>query len=56
MARILILDDEPDMVESCRRILALAGYECLSTSDPQAAIAMLESERPDLLQIGRAHV
>ncbi|HVC44347.1 MAG TPA: sigma-54 dependent transcriptional regulator [Candidatus Binataceae bacterium] len=49
MARILILDDEPDMVESCRRILALAGYECLSTSDPQTAIAMLESERPDLL-------
>ena len=25
-ARVLIVDDEPDMVENCARILARAGY------------------------------
>ena len=49
MERILILDDEADMIDTCRRILAGAGYECLGTTDPREAIAKLESERPDLL-------
>jgi len=48
-ARVLIVDDEPDMVENCTRILGPAGYECLTTTDPRQALAMLEAERPDLL-------
>jgi len=47
--RILIVDDEPDMVENCQRILGRAGYRCLTATDPQQALALLESERPDLL-------
>ena len=47
--RILIVDDEPDMVENCQRILGRAGYRCLTTTDPRGALALLESERPDLL-------
>ena len=47
--RVLVVDDEPDMVENCARILKRAGYECLTTSDPRAALALIESERPDLL-------
>jgi DNA-binding NtrC family response regulator len=47
--RILIVDDEPDMVENCARILRRAGYRCLSTTDPERAVALLEAERPDLL-------
>ena len=47
--RILIADDEPDMVENCARILGRAGYECLTASDGRRALALLESERPDLL-------
>ena len=47
--RVLIVDDEPDMVENCARILGPAGYRCLTTTDPHRALAMLEADRPDLL-------
>src|SRR5690348_12934671 len=49
MQRILILDDDPDMLELCRHILSKAGYECLVTTEPKQALAILESESPDLL-------
>ncbi|HTW86460.1 MAG TPA: sigma-54 dependent transcriptional regulator [Candidatus Binataceae bacterium] len=49
MQRILILDDEPDMLENYRRILGAAGYECLTTTDPQVGLKLLETEHPDLL-------
>ena len=48
-ARVLIVDDEPDMVENCARILGRAGYECLTASDPRRGLTMLETEGPDLL-------
>src|SRR5499426_4739790 len=48
-SRVLVLDDEPDMVENCARILKRAGYQCLTSTDPQRALALVESERPDLL-------
>jgi two-component system response regulator HydG len=48
-ARVLIVDDEPDMVENCARILGRAGYDCLTATDPRRGFAMLETERPDLL-------
>jgi DNA-binding NtrC family response regulator len=46
---VLIVDDEPDMVENCARILKPAGYECLITTDARRGLVMLEGERPDLL-------
>jgi DNA-binding NtrC family response regulator len=49
MERILILDDDPEMIETCRRILTSAGYECLCTTDPREGLALLETESPDLL-------
>jgi DNA-binding NtrC family response regulator len=47
--RIVILDDEPDMIENSRRILVSAGYECFTTTDPHEALRLLESEHPDLM-------
>jgi DNA-binding NtrC family response regulator len=47
--RILIVDDEPDMVDNCARILRRTGHRCLTTTDSRRALALLESERPDLL-------
>lgn len=47
--KVLVVDDEPDMLENCRRILGSAGYHCLTTTNPVQALSMLESERPDLL-------
>jgi DNA-binding NtrC family response regulator len=47
--RVLIVDDEPDMVENCVRILARAGYQCRGTQDAQEGLALVEAERPDVL-------
>jgi len=47
--RILVVDDEPDMVGNCVRILQRAGHRCLGATDPHQALKLLESERPDLL-------
>ena len=47
--RILVVDDEPDMVENCTRLLRRAGHRVMGTTDPERALALLESERPDLL-------
>src|SRR5262247_3400707 len=48
-SRVLVVDDEPDMVENCARILKRAGYQCLTATDPQRGLALVEAERPDLL-------
>ena len=46
---VLIVDDEPDMVENCVRALERADYRCVGTSDPRRALELLETERPDVL-------
>jgi DNA-binding NtrC family response regulator len=48
-SRVLIVDDEPDMVDNCLRILGRAGYDCRATTDPREALGLLESNTPDLL-------
>jgi DNA-binding NtrC family response regulator len=48
-ATVLIVDDEPDMVENCARILRRAGHHCLTATDPHRALGLLESDAPDLL-------
>jgi two-component system, NtrC family, response regulator HydG len=48
-SRVLIVDDEPDMVENCARILFRAGYECQTATDSREALTLLEAAPPDLL-------
>ncbi len=48
-ARVLIVDDEPDMLENCSRILSRQGYACTTAGDGATALAILERERPDLM-------
>ncbi len=48
-ARILIVDDEPDMVDNIARILGRAGHDCLTAVDGARALALLETDRPDLV-------
>jgi DNA-binding NtrC family response regulator len=47
--RVLIVDDEPDMVENCARILERSGHGCITATDPRRALELLESEHPDVL-------
>ena len=47
--RLLIVDDEPDMVENLTRILRREGYRCLSASESAKGLELLEAHRPDVL-------
>lgn len=44
---ILIVDDEPDIVEAVEDLLELEGYRCLTTTDPVVAVDLIR-DRADL--------
>ena len=46
---ILIVDDEPDLVDSYARMLARAGYCCLPAFNGKQAMALFDREHPDLI-------
>jgi DNA-binding NtrC family response regulator len=48
-ARILVVDDDPDMVTTCAQILACHGYRALTALAGADAIAMMDAEQPDLV-------
>ena len=47
--RILIVDDDPDIVESLKMVLESADYDVDSAASPQEAFARLEAEAPHLI-------
>lgn len=47
--KILIVDDEPDAIENCRRILSRHQYQCVAEVDSNRALAVIERERPQVL-------
>ncbi len=47
--RILIVDDEPSVLETLAAILAAEGYEVLAAGDVDTALALLSKERLDLV-------
>ena len=48
-ARILIVDDEPAMLENCARILEAKGYACCGLDDARRFRAVAEEFAPDLV-------
>jgi CheY-like chemotaxis protein len=46
---ILVVDDEPDLVANCERLLRRAGHESLRAHTGPDAIALIDRERPDLV-------
>jgi two-component system alkaline phosphatase synthesis response regulator PhoP len=46
---ILVLDDEPHIVEVVRDYLEQAGFRVLSARDGQTALALVRREHPDLI-------
>ncbi len=49
MAKILIADDDDDMVEICSRLLSRKGHDLLVVRNAEAAVRTATSERPDLI-------
>lgn len=47
--KILIADDEPDILKVVKMRLETQGYDVVSASDGQKALDMVKSENPDLV-------
>lgn len=47
--KILIVDDEPELVEMLRMRLEANGYEVVSAYDGEEGLAQAEKEKPDLI-------
>ena len=49
MAKILIVDDDPDMVQAGRYVLEKQGHSVTSASNVESGLKALDEETPDLL-------
>jgi DNA-binding response OmpR family regulator len=49
MARILVVDDEPDVLLLCRVNLQHAGHDVLEASDGEQGLALAVAELPDAI-------
>ena len=49
MAKILVVDDDPDFVRITSKILRSAGYEVSSAANGAKALQAMRKERPDLV-------
>jgi CheY-like chemotaxis protein len=47
--KILVVDDEPDLVDTCQRLLSRSGDTSLVALTGPAAIALIDREHPDLV-------
>ena len=47
--KILIIDDEPDIVTYLRMLLEDQGYTVISATDAQAGMEMARKQKPDLI-------
>ena len=46
---ILLVDDEPDLLESCVRILEDEDYSCVTTTDSTRVIELVEQHNPSVI-------
>ena len=47
MSKVLIVDDDPSVVQTFARMLRLEGYEVLTALDADAALREVETSHPD---------
>ncbi len=46
---ILVIDDDPDIIETVQTILSAKGYGVISASSGRQGIERLQNEKPDLI-------
>lgn len=49
MPKLLVIDDEPEILEMIRAHFSVRGYEVLSALDGEEGLELLESKRPDAI-------
>lgn len=48
-AKILIVDDEPDVLASTAMVVRHLGHDCITVSDPALILDTVEREKPDVV-------
>ena len=48
-AKILIVDDDPDIVDALYVLLEGEGYDVISANDGEEGLALIKEENPDLI-------
>jgi two-component system, OmpR family, response regulator len=49
MTRVLVIDDEPDVVDVLSRVLEKRGYQVISAPDSNAGLALCREQTPDVV-------
>ena len=49
MAKVLVVDDDPDFVKVTTKVLEKAGYEVLSAPNGAKALQTMRQQRPDVV-------
>jgi CheY-like chemotaxis protein len=49
MAKILIVDDDPDILTSVKIVLESAGHDVLEATNGKTGLKVLKEDRPDLI-------
>jgi two-component system, NtrC family, response regulator HydG len=49
--KVLIVDDERDMLTNCARILRRCGYDCLTADTSEQGLALVHSAQPDVVLV-----
>ena len=47
--KVIVIDDEPDMLENCSRIIRRLGYDCLTLQDSSDAASVIGREMPYII-------
>ena len=47
--RVLLVDDDPEIVETMRMVLEAKGYDILTARDGNQGLSLAEKEQPDLV-------
>lgn len=51
MSRLLVVDDDPSIIQLLELLLMLEGFEVATAADPVEALALAERHEPDLVLV-----
>ena len=49
MAKIIVIDDDPDILDASSIVLNSKGYEVITSNNPESGYKMIKQENPDLI-------
>ncbi len=49
VAKIIVIDDDPDILDASSIVLNSKGYEVITSNNPESGYKMIKQENPDLI-------